>query len=67
LVQQENKVLLATADAEEIFGQTEIDKNVLNATNLSLEQCNLIDFTEEDLEDGMREAIVTNEDVGRYV
>jgi len=67
LVQQQDKVLLATADAEEIFGQTAIDKAVLNSTNLSLEQCTAIDFSEEDLQDGVREAVVTNEDVGRYV
>lgn len=67
LVQQQDKILLATADAEEIFGQTAVDKEVLNATNLSLEQCTAIDFSEEDLQDGVREAVVTNEDVGRYV
>lgn len=67
LVQQQDKVLLATADAEEIFGQTAVDKEVLNSTNLSLEKCTAIDFSEEDLQDGVREAVVTNEDVGRYV
>lgn len=67
LVQNNDKVLLATADAEDIFGQTTIDKEVLATTNLSLEQCTVIDFSQDDLQEGMKKAVVTNEDVGRYV
>jgi len=67
LVQQETPLLLATADAEELDMQNTVDKKIIDSTNLSPEQCAVIEFTEDDLKEGMREAVVTNEDVGRYV
>jgi hypothetical protein len=67
LIQEKTPVFLATADAEELDIQNTVDKTVLNSENLSPEQCTVIEFTEDDLKEGMREAIVTNEDVGRYV
>ena len=67
LVQEKTPVLLATADAEELDIQNMVDKTLLHSEHLSPEQCAIIEFTEDDLKEGMREAIVTNEDVGRYV
>jgi len=67
LIQKQTPVFLATADAEELDIQTTVDKALLHSTNLSPEQCAVIEFTQEDLKAGMREAVVTNEDVGRYV
>ena len=67
LVHQEDAVLLATADAEELDIQNNIDKQILDTTNYSPEQCAVVEFTEDELKEGMRESITTNEDVGRYV
>lgn len=68
LVQKEfPKTLLAATDAVAVTEQTAVDKQVINTTNLAPEQCVEITFTQEDLSGGMRKAVVTNEDVGRYV
>ena len=60
-------MLLATADAEEMMIQTTTDQQIINTQQLSPEQCAVVEFTQKELEEETREAIVTNEDVGRYV
>lgn len=68
LVQQEShKTLFAANDIAVVAEQTAVDKQVINTTDLAPEQCAEMTFTEEDLSGGMRKAITTNEDVGRYV
>jgi len=64
---QESATLLATTEYEDIEQQNTIDYKVLSEKQLAPEECSVITFSETELEDGMREAIVTNEDVGRYV
>jgi len=72
----DNKVLLATAivddnDLEALKRQNEIDKKIISfdsaQDDISVEQCLNTSFTQEELEEGKREAIKWNEDVGRYV
>jgi len=68
LVQKDSpKILLATTNAGAVIEQTAVDKEVIDTMNLTPKQCVDIQFTEGDLSWGMRKAITTNEDVGRYV
>ncbi len=66
-----NKILYATTDVKVLERQNEIDKNQLIIDSWKLiidsEQCLNTSFTEEELEEGKKEAVVGNEDVGRYV
>jgi len=61
------KLLLAVKDTTVLATQTAIDQTVINTTNLSLIQCKQTTFTKEELSGGVRKAIASNEDVGRYV
>lgn len=67
LVQKDSRVLLATTDADAVVNQEAVDQEIVNSTAFSPEQCAEINFSENDLKEGMRTAIMTNEDVGRYV
>ncbi|MDD3262859.1 MAG: hypothetical protein PHR61_03350 [Candidatus Absconditabacteria bacterium] len=58
-------LLADNGDIQELQDQTTIDQQEKN--NLSPEVCKIIDFSEEELEENKKEAIVGNEDVGRYV
>ena len=66
--------LLATTDVEALERQNKIDNAILlswaqskDINSISPEQCLNMSFTEEELEEGKKEAVVGNEDVGRYV
>ncbi len=61
--------LYAAIDSEELERQNEIDKNQLRIENWELwvEQCLTKTYSEEELEEWMREAEKWNEDVWRYV
>lgn len=61
------KLLLAVADTTALAEQNTVDQVVVNSANLSPDQCKQTTFTKEELSSGMRKAISTNEDVGRYV
>lgn len=61
------KRLLAATDTTVLADQTAIDKVALDTANLSVEQCNNMSFTKEELQADVKKAITTNEDVGRYV
>ncbi|MCK9467403.1 MAG: hypothetical protein M0P94_03680 [Candidatus Absconditabacterales bacterium] len=71
----ENKILLVTNNFEDLESQNEIDREYreflsdISSSNreLSFEQCLNTEFTKEELEKGKKEAVVGNEDVGRYV
>lgn len=63
----EPKVLLAATGNIALEEQNAVDQAVVNATEYSPAQCAKTTFTEEELNADMREAITTNEDVGRYV
>jgi len=58
-------LLLAATNTQQLKDQTAIDQT--QKTNLSAEICNTVNFTEKELEEGKKEAIVWNEDVWRYV
>ncbi len=62
-----SKPLLAATNTTGLAAQTVIDKAVLNTSDLSLVQCKQTPFTKTDLQATVKKAIVTNEDVGRYV
>lgn len=59
--------MLATTDTTALAEQTATDQQIVNDANLTPEQCQQTTFTEEELTAGMKKAVVTNEDVGRYV
>jgi hypothetical protein len=63
--------LLATTDLEVLEEQNEIDKSFISfdsaQDDINVEQCLNTSFTEDELKEGMKEAVVGNEDVGRYV
>lgn len=66
--------LLATTDLEALERQNKIDNAILSSwaqskdiNSISPEQCLNTSFTEQELEEGKKEAVVGNEDVGRYV
>jgi len=71
----ENKILLVTNNFEDLESQNEIDREYreflsdISSSNreLSFEQCLNTEFTKEELEKWKKEAVVGNEDVGRYV
>lgn len=63
----EPKVLLAATGNIALEEQNAVDQAVVNVTEYSPAQCAKTTFTEEELNADMREAITTNEDVGRYV
>ena len=62
-----SKTLLAATNTTVLSTQTAIDKTVMDATALSPQQCKQTTFTKEELQANVKKAIVTNEDVGRYV
>jgi len=67
---QENlvkNILLAATDTKALALQTAVDATVVNTSTLSLDQCKQTTFTPEELSGGTKKAVVTNEDVGRYV
>lgn len=71
-IELKNKVLLATNDFESLEAQNETDREILlrsDNTNKewSMERCLNAKFTKEELEEWKKEAVVWNEDVGRYV
>ena len=71
-IELKNKVLLATNDFESLEAQNETDREILlRSDNInkewSMEQCLNTKFTKEELEEWKKEAVVWNEDVGRYV
>ncbi|HRU50281.1 MAG TPA: hypothetical protein P5155_02135 [Candidatus Absconditabacterales bacterium] len=71
-IELKNKILLATNDFESLEAQNETDREILlRSDNInkegSMEQCLNTKFTKEELEEGKKEAVVGNEDVGRYV
>lgn len=61
------KLLLAATDTTVLSTQTAIDTAVINSSDLSLEQCKQTKFSKEELQASVKKAVVTNEDVGRYV
>lgn len=63
------KLLLAATDTAALADQTAIDTLALNVApeNSSVQQCKVINYSKEELQANVKEAIVTNEDVGRYV
>lgn len=66
----DNKVLLADIEnIDDLKRQNTIDEEYLSESqkNLSIEECLLTEFTPEELEEWKKEAVVGNEDVGRYV
>jgi hypothetical protein len=68
LVQKDSpKITLAAADITTLATQNTVDKTIINTAVLSPEQCKQTTFTKEELSGGMRKAISSNEDVGRYV
>ena len=71
-IELKNKVLLATNDFENLEAQNETDREILlRSDNInkewSMERCLNTKFTKEELEEWKKEAVVWNEDVGRYV
>ena len=71
-IELKNKVLLATNDFESLEAQNETDREILlRSDNInkewSMERCLNKKFTKEELEEWKKEAVVWNEDVGRYV
>ena len=71
-IELKNKILLATNDFESLEAQNETDREILlRSDNInkewSMEQCLNTKFTKEELEEWKKEAVVWNEDVGRYV
>lgn len=71
-IELKNKILLATNDFESLEAQNETDREILlrsDNTNKewSMERCLNTKFTKEELEEWKKEAVVWNEDVGRYV
>ena len=58
-------LLLTDINPEVTLAQTNIDQQ--EKSNLSLTECNTLSFNEEELNKDKKEAIVGNEDVGRYV
>lgn len=71
-IELKNKILLATNDFESLEAQNETDREILlrsDNTNKewSMERCLNAKFTKEELEEWKKEAVVWNEDVGRYV
>lgn len=74
-----NKVILyAALDTKALETQNEIDATILSSLSaeqagmndinvISTEQCLNTNFTKEELNEGKKEAVVGNEDVGRYV
>lgn len=77
-----SRTLLATTEEYlDLENQNEIDRNYLesldlwdelvltmeNENSISPEQCLLLKYSDEDLEEWLQEAPVTNEDLGRYV
>lgn len=68
LVQKdEPKVLLAATGTVALDIQNAVDKQVVETTTYTPEQCAEITYTDEELKENMKTAVVTNEDVGRYV
>ncbi len=71
-IELKNKILLATNGFENLESQNETDREILlRSDNInkewSMEQCLNTKFTKEELEEWKKEAVVWNEDVGRYV
>lgn len=60
-------ILLSANDTAALAEQTAIDKEIINTAVLSPAQCKQTTFTEEELSGDLRQAITSNEDVGRYV
>lgn len=58
-------LLLATTDQEKLDNQTNIDQT--QKENLWVEACKAVEFSDEELSKTKKEAVVGNEDVGRYV
>ena len=68
LVQKDtSKVLLASNDVVALSGQNAVDQAIVNTTVLTPDQCQQTTFTKDELSGGLKQAVVGNEDVGRYV
>ena len=61
------KMFLAATDITALTTQNTIDQTIINTSVSSLQQCKETTFTKEELQAEVKKAIVTNEDVGRYV
>ncbi|HBB03463.1 TPA: hypothetical protein DCZ39_00970 [Patescibacteria group bacterium] len=59
--------MLAANDTTALAAQTAVDTAIVNAAVLTPDQCKQTTFTAEELSGGLRKAVVSNEDVGRYV
>ncbi len=64
---QTPKTLLAATDATAVAEQTVVDQAAIAASITSPAQCKQTTFTAEELSGGLKTAVSTNEDVGRYV
>lgn len=63
----QSKIFLAATDTTALAEQTAIDTLALSTESSSVEQCKAITYTQEELQTDVKKAVVTNEDVGRYV
>ena len=61
------KIALAVTDVAALTQQTAIDQVAIDASSLSLEECKQTTFSKAELSAGLRKAVSSNEDVGRYV
>lgn len=61
------KKLLAATDIAALTQQTNVDTMIVNSAILTPAQCKQTTFTKEELSGGTRKAILSNEDVWRYV
>ncbi|MFZ2150417.1 MAG: hypothetical protein WAZ12_04565 [Candidatus Absconditicoccaceae bacterium] len=70
-----NKLLAVTEDIQTIEDQKDIDLSIVSGdsiipiklNSISLDSCKTQNFTKDDLDKNLRDAVEGNEDVGRYV